>query len=83
MQKIAEREDIKVSQEEIARRVHHLAGLYKIPADKFLNDLKKRNGLIEIFDQIMNEKVMEFLQQNARVEFVPARPEQNPSVNPS
>ena len=83
MQKIAEREDVKVSQEEIARRVHHLAGLYKIPADKFLIDLKKRNGLIEIFDQIMNEKVMEFLQQNARVEFVPARPEQNPSVNPS
>src|SRR5205807_3499905 len=28
MQKIAEKEDIKVSQEEIAHRVQHLAGLY-------------------------------------------------------
>ena len=67
LQKIAEKEDIKVSQEEIARRINHLAGMYQIPADKFLKDLQKRNGLIEIYDQIMNEKVIDFLQQNARV----------------
>jgi trigger factor len=67
MQKIAEKEDIKVSQEEIARRINQLAGMYQIPADKFLKDLQKRNGLIEIYDQIMNEKVIDFLQQNARI----------------
>jgi len=72
LQKIAEKEDIKVSQEEIARRINHLAGMYQIPADKFLKDLQKRNGLIEIYDQIMNEKVLELLQQNAKVEEVPA-----------
>jgi len=71
LQKIAEKEDIKVSQEEIAQRISHLAGLYQIPADKFLKDLQKRNGLIEIYDQIMNEKVIDFLQQNARIEDVP------------
>ncbi len=80
LQKIAEKEDIKVSQEEIAQRINHLAGLYQIPADKFLKDLQKRNGLIEIYDQIMNEKVIEFLQQNAKMEEVPPGTElPNPS----
>lgn len=86
LQKIAEKEDIKVSQEEIAQRVQHLAGLYQMPADKFLRDLRRRNGLIEIYYQIMNEKVVEFLQQNAKIEDVPpstpAAPEA-PAVNPS
>ena len=86
LQKIAEKEDIKVSQEEIAQRVHHLAGMYQIPADKFLRDLQKRNGLIEVYDQIMNEKVINFLQENAKIEDVPpsspAAPE-IPAANPS
>ena len=70
MQKIAEKEEIKVSQEEIAHRVNHLAGMYQIPPDQFLKDLQKRNGLIEIYDQVMNEKVIDFLQQNAKIEDV-------------
>jgi hypothetical protein len=57
-----------------------LAALYQIPADKFLKDLQKRNGLIEIYDQIMNEKVMELLQSNAQIEEVPPGTElPNPS----
>ena len=79
MQKIAEKEDIKVSQEEIAMRINHLAGLYQIPAEKFLKDLQKRNGLIEIYDQIMNEKVLDLLQQNAKVEEALSAAEVNPS----
>lgn len=71
LQKIAEKEDIKISQEEIAHRISHLAATYKIPGPKFLKDLQKRNGLIEIYDQIMNEKVMDFLQQQAKIEEVP------------
>jgi trigger factor len=74
LQKIAEKEDIKVAQEEIANRVAHLAGMYQIPADKFLKDLQKRNGLIEIFDQLQNEKVLDLLQQNAKIEEVPPQP---------
>ena len=80
MQKIAEKEDIKVSQEEIAVRVHHLAGMYQIPPEKFIKDLKKRNGLIEVYDQIMNEKVLEFLEKNAKFEDVtPGASGDNPS----
>ncbi len=74
LQKIAEKEDIKVANEEILRRVHTLAAMYQITPEKFLKDLQKRNGLIEIYDQIANEKVIDFLQQNAKVEEVPAAP---------
>jgi trigger factor len=75
LQKIAEKEDIKVSQEEIANRVGHLAATYQIPPQKFLKDLQKRNGLIEIYDQVMNEKVLDFLQEQAKVEAAQPQPE--------
>ena len=77
VQRIAEQEDIKVAQEEILRRVQTLAAMYQIPPDKFLKDLQKRNGLVEIYDQLAHEKVMEFLENNAKVETVPAA-EANP-----
>jgi trigger factor len=76
--KIAEKEDIKVSNEEILRRVHTLAGVYQVEPKKFLQDLQKRNGLIEIYDQLASEKVAEFLQKNAQIEEIPAG-----SLNPA
>ena len=72
VQKIAEKEDIKVAQEEILRRVQTLAAMYQMPPDKFIKDLQKRNGFIEIYDQLAHEKVLEFLETNAKVEEVPA-----------
>jgi trigger factor len=81
MQKIAEQEDIKVAQTEVAARIQHLATMYQITPEKFLKDLQKRNGLIEIYDQIMNEKVVDFLQQNAKIEEVQPGPVL--AVNPS
>jgi len=72
LQKIAEKENIKVSQEEVARRVQVMAQMYQIPFEKFVKDLQKRNGFTEIYDQLANEKVLEFLQQNAKIEEVPA-----------
>lgn len=72
IQRIAEKEDIKVAQEEILRRVQTLAAMYEMPADKFLKDLEKRNGLVQIYDQLAHEKVMEFLAANAQIEAVPA-----------
>jgi trigger factor len=70
MQKIAEKEAIKVSQEEVAQRIQQLAAMYQIPPDKFVKDLQQRNGIVEIYDQVANEKVMDFLQQNAKIEDV-------------
>lgn len=84
MQKIAEKEDIKVSQEEITQRIVQLARMYEIPPEKFMADLEKRNGIMEIYDQLANEKVLNVLQQHAKIQEVPpgtAPPEG--AVNPS
>ncbi|HXR46151.1 MAG TPA: trigger factor [Candidatus Limnocylindrales bacterium] len=68
IQRIAEQESIKVTQEEVLRRAQTLAAMYQIPPDKFLKDLQKRNGVIELYDQVAQEKVLAFLEQNARIE---------------
>ncbi len=73
VQRIAEKEEIKVSQEEVLRRIQTMAAMYQIPPDKFIKDLQKRNGIVEIYDQLAHEKVMEFLEKNAAVETVPAK----------
>ncbi len=72
IQRIAEKEGIQVSQDEVLKRVQSLALAYQIPLEKFLKDLQKRNGVVELYDQIAHEKVLAFLEQNAKIEEVPA-----------
>jgi trigger factor len=70
IQRIAEQENIKVSQEDVLRRAQALAAMYQIPPEKFLKDLQKRNGVMELYDQVAHEKVLAFLEQNAKIEDV-------------
>jgi trigger factor len=72
IQRIAEKEGVQVSQDEVLKRVQSLAMAYQIPLEKFLKDLQKRNGVVELYDQIAHEKVLAFLEQNAKIEEVPA-----------
>jgi trigger factor len=81
LRKIAEKEGIKVSQEEVARRITHLAGVYGITPDQFVKDLRKRNGIVEIYDQVATEKTLAFLEQNATIEDV-APPAPLPASEP-
>jgi trigger factor len=72
VQRIAEKEGIQVSQEEVLQRIQSLSAAYQIPPDKFIKDLQKRNGINELYDQITHEKVLAFLESNAQVTEVPA-----------
>jgi trigger factor len=72
IQRIAEQEKISVTQEEVLQRAQSLAMMYQIPLEKFIKDLQKRNGVNELYDQIAHEKVLEFLEINAKIENVPA-----------
>jgi len=72
VQKIAEKEDIKVSQDEIMRHVHGIAAANQIPVEKLVKDLRERNGFIGIYDQIMTDKVMDLLERNAQLTEAPA-----------
>ena len=79
IQRIAEKEELKVAQEEILQRVQALATIYQMSPEKFLKDLQKRNGLVEIYDQLAHEKVMQFLENNAKVETPPADSQSPPT----
>ncbi len=69
-QKIADKEGVKVEQNEVLQRVQQLAANYQMPPDKFIKELQKRNGVPEIYEQIQSEKVIDFLVQNAKIEEV-------------
>jgi trigger factor len=71
-QKIAAKEGIRVEQPEVSARIYVLAQQYEMAADKFAKELEKRNGVQEIWEQLLNEKVIDFLQQNAKIEDVEA-----------
>ncbi len=74
IQRIAEQEKIAVTEEEAVRRAQTLAAMYQIPLDKFIKDLQKRNGVMELYDQVAHEKVLAFLEQNAKIEDVVPAP---------
>ena len=74
IQRIAEQEKIAVTEEEAVRRAQTLAAMYQIPLDKFIKDLQKRNGVMELYDQVAHEKVLAFLEQNAKIEDVSPAP---------
>ncbi len=76
-QKIAEKESIKVEQNEVLQRIQQLAANYQMSPEKFIKELQKRNGVPEIYEQLQAEKVIDFLVQNAHVEEVA------PAANPA
>lgn len=73
--RIAEKEGIKVEREDMARRIQAMAVMYEIPVDKLVKDLQKRDGFGDIHDQLLNEKVISFLVENAQIHDVPAAPQ--------
>ena len=83
IQRIAEKEELKVSQEEILKRAQSLAALYQIPLEKFLKDLQKRDGVPELYEQILHEKALDLLEKSAVIEEVPPSAPPAPSANPS
>lgn len=71
-QKIAAKEGVRVEQMEIAGRLQAMAAQYQMPVDKLVKELEKADRLQDIYSQILTEKVIELLVQNAKVEDVPA-----------
>ena len=76
--RIAEREKIRVTDEELSQRIVHLAHQNQIKPEKLVKQLRERNGLGQIHEQILTAKVLDFLQLNAKVEEVPGAPANPP-----
>lgn len=73
MSAIADKEEIKVEQQEVAARVAMMAEQYQMPPEKLAKQLQEKNGFGEIHEQILVGKVLDFLQLNAEVSEVPAK----------
>lgn len=65
---IAEKENIKVTDEELTQRILYLAHQNQIRPEKLVKQLKERNGIGALHEQILVSKVLDFLQEQAQVE---------------
>ncbi len=74
VKRIAEKEGIRATEQEINLRLLALAQSYQVPFEKFVKDVQEKDGLPEIYQQLLHEKVMDFLHENARIEDVAAAP---------
>jgi trigger factor len=63
--RIAEQEKITVTQEDVLKKAQQLAMVYQMPLDQFLKDLKKRDGVNELYDQVLHEKVLDLMEKQA------------------
>lgn len=69
-QKIAEKEGIRISEPEINAQIVTLAQSYKMTPQKFLKELEARDGLMPIYQDLLRDKVINLLQENAKIEDV-------------
>ena len=65
--RIAEQEKITVTQDDVLKRAQQLAIMYQMPFDQFIKDLQKRNGVNELYEQVLQEKVLELIEKNATI----------------
>ena len=71
--RIATLEKLEAKQEDVIKRAQQLAMMYQMPFDQFLKDLQKRNGVNELYEQVLHEKVLELLEKNAAITEAPAK----------
>lgn len=79
--RIAEREKITVSRDELLGRIYAMAQERQVKPEKLIKDLQKSNGIGQVHEQILMGKVVDLLEQSAQIEEVQPAPEAQP--NPS
>jgi trigger factor len=77
--RIAEKEGIKVTRDEITRRVLQIAQQQEVKPEKLIKDLDKSGGFGRIHEDILMAKVVDFIEQNAKIEEVQPSAEAQPA----
>jgi len=78
LKKIAEVEEIKVNDEDLERTFTRIGEQYNMPADRVKEFFKSRDDLLPLMNEVLNEKILNFLKDNAK--FVePAAKEETPA----
>src|SRR5437764_8146786 len=68
LHQIAERENIRVSREDINARLGEEAARYNVPLEKMRKELQEHDGLDTFAEQILLGKTLDFLKANVSVE---------------
>ena len=72
LKKIAEVEEIKVNDEDLERTFKRIGDQYSMPVDKVKEFFQSRDDLLPLMNEVLNEKILNFLKQEAV--FVKAAP---------
>jgi trigger factor len=68
LERIAEREAIKVTRDDVDLRIRQEAGRYNISSDKMRKEIEEHSGLDAFAEQILLGKTLDFLKANVSVE---------------
>ena len=72
---IAEKEGIKVTEQELSRQISAMAMQQKIKPHKMADQLKENGGIYEVQEEILNSKVIDLLEEKAKITEVDPKPE--------
>ena len=75
LSKIAEKEGIKVTDQELSRQVAALAAQQKVKPQKLAQQLKDNGTIYQVQEEIMNAKVIDLLEEKAKVTEIDPKPE--------
>ena len=65
--KIAEKEQIEVTPQELRERVQMLANQYRVKYEKMMSDLEEKKAIGQVREEVLIGKVLDFLTSNANV----------------
>lgn len=74
LKKIAEVEEIKIADEDIQRGYERIAAQYKMTVDEVKKYFKRREEILPFMHELHNEKVLNFLREQANMTPVPPTP---------
>ena len=75
LSKIAEKEGIKVTDQELSRQVAAMAAQQKIKPQKLAQQLKDNGTIYQVQEEIMNAMVIDLLEEKAKVTEIDPKPE--------
>ena len=76
LSKIAEKEGIKVTDQELSRQVAAMATQQKVKPQKLAQQLKDNGTIYQVQEEIINAKVIDLLEEKAKVTEIDPKPEE-------
>ncbi|MDA8165941.1 MAG: trigger factor [Desulfobacteraceae bacterium] len=71
LKKIAEKEEIKVTDEDLQKGFERIGAQYGMPVSEVKKYFGNRNDLLPFMNELLNEKILKFLREEAKVKIVP------------